>query len=305
MVDWGAVWVAGSSSGLTAEQKAVLQRIVSIGRQKGATQEEIKAAVETGLVEANLTNPSGGDADSAGWRQERASMYANPTNLNASISRFFDEARAVRGKYSRAGDLAAAVQRPAAQYRGRYQDRSGEAQALLGGSVGGAQSIAGGSGARAAAVAQYLQSSSMDPLDLALMLKGAAGQQAPSLGARSSSYAGRASRIDARHLSYQWGGGHAGKVTPGAAQPLDCSGAVSAVLGINPRVSGDLARWGAPGPGKRVTIYANGKHTFMEIDGHFFGTSASNPGGGAGWIPRSQISPEYLRGFVARHPPGE
>ena len=32
---------------------------------------------------------------------------------------------------------------------------------------------------------------------------------------------------------------------------------------------------------------------------HFFGTSASNPGGGAGWIPQDQISPAYLRGFTA------
>jgi len=39
----------------------------------------------------------------------------------------------------------------------------------------------------------------------------------------------------------------------------------------------------------------------MEINGHFFGTSQTNPGGGAGWIPRGAISPQYLKGFTARH----
>lgn len=114
----------------------------------------------------------------------------------------------------------------------------------------------------------------------------------------------RANIIDRKHLPYLWGGGHGGKVDPRKATPLDCSGAVSSVLGINPRVSGDFAHWGSPGRapgGKGVTVYSNPHHVLMEIDGHFWGTSASNPGKGAGWIPRSQISPEYLKGFVARH----
>ena len=69
--------------------------------------------------------------------------YRNPTNLQASINRFFNETRAVRGRYGNAGDLAAAVQRPAAQYRGRYGQRSAEADAILralGGDAGGQSS---------------------------------------------------------------------------------------------------------------------------------------------------------------------
>lgn len=111
----------------------VLKRIRQIGRQVGASPMEIKSAVETGIVESNLSNPSGGDADSAGWRQERRSIYKDPTNLDASIRRYFSETKAQRGKHSNAGSLAAAVQRPAAQYRGRYQQVSGQADALLGG----------------------------------------------------------------------------------------------------------------------------------------------------------------------------
>jgi hypothetical protein len=114
----------------------------------------------------------------------------------------------------------------------------------------------------------------------------------------------RANAIDAQHLPYSWGGGHAGKVTDvHHTVPLDCSGAVSAVLGINPRVSGQFETWGKPGDGgdKGVTIFANGHHVLMKVNGHFFGTSQTNPGGGAGWIPQKAISPEYLKGFTARH----
>jgi hypothetical protein len=76
------------------------------------------------------------------------------------------------------------------------------------------------------------------------------------------------------------------------------------VLGIDPLVSGQLAKWGKPGKGKRVTIYANGEHTLMEIDGHVFGTSAQNPGGGAGWVPRKYFPKGYFDKFAKRHPPG-
>lgn len=122
-----------------------------------------------------------------------------------------------------------------------------------------------------------------------------------SKGSGTSVYKARADAINANHLPYQWGGGHGGKVT--AATPVDCSGAVSEVLGIDPRVSGQFTTWGKPGDGgsKGVTIAANGHHVLMKIDGHWFGTSGTNPGGGAGWIPQSAISPGYLRGFTLRH----
>ena len=112
----------------------------------------------------------------------------------------------------------------------------------------------------------------------------------------------RANLIDAAQQPYKWGGGHGAK--PTMEGPWDCSGAVSAVLGVDPRVSGQFARWGAPGRGKQVTIYANDEHVLMEINGRFFGTSKTNPGGGAGWIPRSAISKQYLARFTARHPQG-
>jgi hypothetical protein len=118
---------------LTPEQKKIAREIVRRGKSAGASPMEVKSAIETGLVESNLRNLPGGDADSQGWRQERKSLYPNPRDLGASIDRYFRETKAAKGKgkYGNAGDLAAAVQRPAAQYRGRYAQRGGDAAEIL------------------------------------------------------------------------------------------------------------------------------------------------------------------------------
>ncbi len=114
----------------------------------------------------------------------------------------------------------------------------------------------------------------------------------------------QAERIDQAHPDYLWGGGHQRKIgRKERVTPMDCSGAVSRLLGINPLVSGQFASWGRPGrdPKGKFTVYANSTHVLVEIAGHFWGTSASNPGGGAGWIPRKAISKAYLSKFTARH----
>lgn len=116
---------------LTPHQQRVLLTILKIGDRRDESRKEVLAAVETGLVESQLRNLHYGDADSQGWRQERASLYRNPTNLRASINRFFDETSAVQDQYRRAGDLAAAVQRPAAEYAGRYHEHRKQAKRLI------------------------------------------------------------------------------------------------------------------------------------------------------------------------------
>lgn len=138
---------------------------------------------------------------------------------------------------------------------------------------------------------------------------GAAG--APGAGGETGTgstadFVRRANAFEKAGLPYKWGGGHAGRVdlTKGPI-PVDCSGAVSAVLGIDPRVSGQFTKWGKPGAGGNVTVYANRTHVLMKVrtknGWRFFGTSKSNRGGGAGWIDASQISPAYLSRFTARH----
>lgn len=109
-------------------KRAIDQRAARVPRKKRARY--TAAAYETAPVEANWQNPSHGDADSEGWRQERRSLYKDPTNLTHSVDRFFNElAQNDRGQPSY--ELAADTQRPAAQYRGRYKAEHRNALALL------------------------------------------------------------------------------------------------------------------------------------------------------------------------------
>ncbi len=100
---------------------------------------------------------------------------------------------------------------------------------------------------------------------------------------------------------YVWGGGHGSFYSNG----YDCSGSVSFALfggGLIPRplTSGELEGWGAPGPGKWITVYANAGHTFAEIAGLRWDTVGDEQGTG----PRWHLASTSTAGFVARHPPG-
>lgn len=100
---------------------------------------------------------------------------------------------------------------------------------------------------------------------------------------------------------YIWGGGHASFIANG----YDCSGSVSYALAAGgllsaPLVSGDLAKWGAGGSGKWITIYANAGHTFMQIDGVWFDTAGRSGPYASRWL----VSQPSLAGYAVRHPPG-
>jgi cell wall-associated NlpC family hydrolase len=100
---------------------------------------------------------------------------------------------------------------------------------------------------------------------------------------------------------YVWGGGHGSFVDSG----YDCSGSVSYALAAaglldSPLVSGGFAKWGSPGPGKWVTIYANAGHVFMYVAGLRFDTSGRDGPFGSRW----QTAPRSLAGFEVRHPRG-
>jgi cell wall-associated NlpC family hydrolase len=100
---------------------------------------------------------------------------------------------------------------------------------------------------------------------------------------------------------YVWGGGHGSFYS----NSYDCSGAVSFALfggGLIPRplTSGELEGWGAPGPGRWITVYANAGHTFAEIAGLRWDTVGDEQGTG----PRWHLAPAAADGFVVRHPPG-
>jgi hypothetical protein len=113
-----------------------------------------------------------------------------------------------------------------------------------------------------------------------------------------------ASELNRAQLPYVWGGGHiSGRVKP-TGGGLDCSGAVSYVLqhmgvklpgGVT---SGEMGSYLKPGPGA-VTVFYNAEHTFMRIGKKYFGTSNSNPGGGAGYIPPAVAKGEVAEGNSA------
>ena len=104
---------------------------------------------------------------------------------------------------------------------------------------------------------------------------------------------------------YVYGGGH-GRLAEETFvdSAYDCSGSVSFALAAaglvdSPMDSSALARFGKPGRGRWVTIYANGGHAFMTVAGLRFDTSGRAPGGS-----RWQAQSRTVAGFTVRHPTG-
>jgi Putative peptidoglycan binding domain len=101
-------------------------------------------------------------------------------------------------------------------------------------------------------------------------------------------------------MPYKYGGGHRTFDDTG----YDCSGSISYALhgaGLlsTPLDSSGFMSYGEPGPGRQVTIYANGGHAFMVVNGRRYDTSALRETGSR-WTSK----PRSTDGFVARHPPG-
>jgi cell wall-associated NlpC family hydrolase len=103
------------------------------------------------------------------------------------------------------------------------------------------------------------------------------------------------------NFPYVFGGGHGSFVD----NAYDCSGSVSYALAAGgmlsaPQTSGELESWGAPGPGRYITVYANAGHTYMYVDGVLYDTA----GRSGVYASRWQVSPTDNSGYVARHWPG-
>ena len=100
---------------------------------------------------------------------------------------------------------------------------------------------------------------------------------------------------------YRWGGGHGDWRDTG----YDCSGSVSFALAAaglldGPLTSGQFMTWGAAGPGKWITLWANGGHVFMEIAGIRYDTGGLHTPTRTRWQPTMRST----AGFTPRHPPG-
>jgi hypothetical protein len=108
-------------------------------------------------------------------------------------------------------------------------------------------------------------------------------------------------------MPYRYGGGHGSFNDSG----YDCSGSVSYALhggGLlrSPLDSTSFMHWGLAGPGRWITVYANGGHAYAYIAGLRLDTGMrSNAKGAApGSGPRWNYGARSNRGFVARHPNG-
>jgi hypothetical protein len=100
---------------------------------------------------------------------------------------------------------------------------------------------------------------------------------------------------------YVFGGGHGTFID----SAYDCSGSLSFALAAagmlhTTLVSGQFESWGAPGPGKWITIYANATHTFMTVAGLRYDTGGLLTATHSRW----QAAMRPTAGFVVRHPIG-
>jgi hypothetical protein len=66
-----------------------------------------------------------------------------------------------------------------------------------------------------------------------------------------------------------------------------------------PLPSGAFMRWGAPGRGRWITIYAKPSHMYMVVNGRRFDTSGRGARGS-----RWQWTRRSTAGYTVRHPPG-
>jgi peptidoglycan hydrolase-like protein with peptidoglycan-binding domain len=99
---------------------------------------------------------------------------------------------------------------------------------------------------------------------------------------------------------YKYGGGHGRYFDSG----YDCSGSISFALHFagllrTPLDSSGFMKYGRPGRGRHITIYANPGHAYMVVDGRRFDTSAIRETGSR-WTSTHR-SPA---GYAVRHPPG-
>jgi hypothetical protein len=66
-----------------------------------------------------------------------------------------------------------------------------------------------------------------------------------------------------------------------------------------PRNSSGLMSYGAPGPGRYITVFANAGHAFMVINGRRYDTTGRTETGS-----RWQREMRPISTYTVRHPPG-
>jgi hypothetical protein len=281
----------------SAAQLDIARTIIAVGNSVGASRAQIKAALETGIVESNLSNPRGGTGTSSGWRQEISSYgsVGKRRNVAGAARRFYSEAANVRGS---SGAIAAAVQRPAAQYRGRYAQVAGQAGALLravGAGGGSGNSPMGGFGGSAPTYGVQKGGPTTD-LNSALIDALVSGRKNPVTGAIHAAESGAYTTMSQDKLirQRQNGADAGGLVLSGARGSVHtAAGADRAGVSIKPVVLSFVSKI-AGIFGQDLTIGTGTNHSRMTVDGnvsdHWDGHAADIPATGRRLIRLGQAA---------------
>jgi len=125
----------GSIPTLDEEQRAIVSRIIAIGREENLPPRAWQIAIQAGMTESGLRNLDYGDRDSLGIFQMRPSMgWGTPEQLqdvDYQIRKFYSVLRGVDGwQTMRPGDAAQAVERSG--FPQRYHRWEAMAVALVG-----------------------------------------------------------------------------------------------------------------------------------------------------------------------------
>lgn len=115
---WEAPPVAVRVSDLDPEQRAIIEQIIAIGKQRGLPPRAWQVAIQAGMTESRLHNLHYGDRDSLGIFQMRPSQgwgsVAQVTDPVYEINKFYDVLLRVPGwETQRPGDSAQDIERSA------------------------------------------------------------------------------------------------------------------------------------------------------------------------------------------------
>ncbi|MEV0675116.1 VCBS repeat-containing protein [Actinosynnema sp. NPDC050436] len=122
---------------MTAYNTSCARAVVQSVKARGLNERAAAIAIATTIVETSNANLDGGDLDSVGLFQQRASWgsFAERTDPVIATGKFLDVMQNFYpgGSWNTApiGDVAADVQRPAAQYRYRYGVEASDAVTIV------------------------------------------------------------------------------------------------------------------------------------------------------------------------------
>lgn len=109
---------------------SVVRTAYTTAKSMGASGKVMLALFEAGIVESNFENLTGGDRDSVGFLQQRASQgWTGLRDVAGATREFVNKATPIQDRYATAGQLAQAVQRSA--FPLKYDAVKAKAEALL------------------------------------------------------------------------------------------------------------------------------------------------------------------------------